>query len=238
MQKITIKDISIKTGTNDKGDWKLTNITGADGAKFSSFDHKAAELKAGDTIEAEIEIKGKNNNIKEWKLISSAPITSPPTSNNPSSNSMSKEDWAEKDRIERASIEAQVAYKGIMEVMANLQSDEIIKAGSKLEIAFNQALDWAIGKLGGKVSPKPSPEATKTKSDGDNDWDKLGAEREQLNNQTAIQQLNAAIKENGYNPLHITSHIKTKYRKNYPADLDEKEMAGLISDVKNCQVKK
>lgn len=199
MQRIVIKDISFKTGTNDKGEWKLTNITGADGAKFGSFDHHAAELKAGDVIEAEIEIKGKNNNVKSFKVLehTAAPAASSPAPASPqpsgdTKRGMTPEAWAEKDRTERASIEAQTAFKGIMEIIANLKSNETITVGSKLDLAYSRALDWAIEKLNMNAKPitimsKPAP----VKHDGDNDWDKMGKDRDIL--QDAPQPKSTAV---------------------------------------------
>jgi hypothetical protein len=159
MQKIIIKEISFKTGTNDKGEWKLTQITGADGAKFASFDHHASELKAGDTIEAEIEIKGKNNNIKSFKVIEN---TAPIATLKHVEDKMSPSQWAEKDRIERASIEAQTAFKGIIE-LATYRADLKFNGPDKFSEVLNRALDWAMEKLGGKpvTAPTPQKEAVK-----------------------------------------------------------------------------
>lgn len=142
MQKITVKSIELTTGTNEKGEWVKTQITSQDGAKMSSFDKKASELKEGDIIEGEIEVKGKYTNLKEWKFISSAPANPMPQSN----SKMTQEQWAEKDRIERSSIEAQVAFKGIVELIStNPDASE-----PRLVNAYHLALEWAIKKLGGE----------------------------------------------------------------------------------------
>ena len=70
MQKITVANVEIKAGKNDKGDWIKTSLTGADGLKASGFDKGLATLKAGDAIEAEIVVDGKYTNILSWKIIS------------------------------------------------------------------------------------------------------------------------------------------------------------------------
>lgn len=178
MQKIIIKEINTKTGTNDKGEWKLFNVTGSDGAKFSTFDHKAADLQVGDTIEAEIEIKGNNNNLKSFKVLEhgTTPATpASPASSAPANNVMSKEDWREKARIERASIEAQVAFKGIIELFTgNNYWQDGGELQAKVYKVADRALDWAMEKLGGAaVASVPASEPAKSKSDADKDWDNI-----------------------------------------------------------------
>ena len=66
------------------------------------------------------------------------------------SDTMTNEMWAEKQRVERSSIESQVAYKGIVELMVAkivTKEDEIGKA----------TVDWALARL--EPQWKPLPEA-------------------------------------------------------------------------------
>lgn len=75
MQKVRIKEI--QPSTEDK---KPTVIVDDNGARMSGFDTKLRNLKAGDLIEAELEVKGKYINIKEWKLLEEGIGSSSPTS--------------------------------------------------------------------------------------------------------------------------------------------------------------
>ena len=170
MQKITIKEITTKDGETGGRGWTLTNIIGTDGTKFGCFNPNIAKLRAGDIIEAEIEVKGNKTNINEWKLISAA--NKPPEPQTQSNGKMTPEQWAEKDRMERESIEAQVAFKGIIDMAKTIPSFD---PNTKFKKAYNLALDWSIKKLGGnpkdnlptdkppeKTTPEPAkPEAEK-----------------------------------------------------------------------------
>ena len=79
-QKIKIRNIETKEGDNAKGHWQNFIITGEDGSKTSTFDTSASVLKEGDTIEAEIEMKGKYANIKSFKVIEhGVPLLKPDT---------------------------------------------------------------------------------------------------------------------------------------------------------------
>lgn len=73
MQRITIAKI-IPASDKDKP----TFITDENGAKFSGFESALAALKKGDVIEAEIEIKGKYNNIKRHSVLVEAPPPAAP----------------------------------------------------------------------------------------------------------------------------------------------------------------
>ena len=64
MQKITIKTVT--PGLTEKSP---TVIVAVDGTKMSGFDKKLNDLLPGSMIEVELEVKGKFNNIKEWKLL-------------------------------------------------------------------------------------------------------------------------------------------------------------------------
>lgn len=88
-------------------------------------------------------------------------ITEPSASATPNGKSeMTPELWEEKDRAHNWSIETQVAFKGIIELMVGkiiLPEGEVAKS----------AIDWAQGHF--KPSITTSPVAKP-----DKDWDKLG----------------------------------------------------------------
>lgn len=156
MQKITIADISIKTGTNDKGGWTNTTLIDESGGRFSSFDTKLSHLTKGAVIEAEITVKGKFNNIGEWKLISEGAPAAASTTTAPQ---MSKEDWAKKDAIERISFEAQTAVKAVMALAEKGFNDE----GTKKVVA--KALKWCENRIDRTSAPGFSQEAKAKASD-------------------------------------------------------------------------
>lgn len=124
MENIIIKKIEIKTGTNTKGDWKLSQITGADGKQFSTFDNKASELKLGDQIIAEVETKGNNINIKTWKIV----------------KPLSQYNLPNKKYDNTASIESQTAAK----IGGELLAHGIINPTDPLGIAV---IEWCYARL-------------------------------------------------------------------------------------------
>ena len=177
MQKVKITDIQIKTGTNDKGAWTNTRITGDDNAVFGTFHKGASQLKIGDVIELEPIVKGKNINFDKFNVLESGPAIM--ASDSGKSGSQYKRDTegirfeyelkAYLQGIERTSIEAQTAFNGIVklaEVAAvNDNMNTLIKA-----IAPNiwqKALEWAESKLAANMTseapqrPKDAPETSK-----------------------------------------------------------------------------
>lgn len=140
MQEIRVKEIK---GPLGKGERKFYALKDEKGAEFTTFDAKVSKITPGSLISAEIKIEGKYNNITDWKLIEDAPVTSH------NGNKLSPEQWAEKDRIERASIEAQTAFKGIMELAWKHETPNHISG--KFGDAFDLALDWAMTRLTDQV---------------------------------------------------------------------------------------
>lgn len=125
MQKIKIAHIEIKEGDNDRGHWQNFIITGEDKAKVSTFDHSAASLKVGDTIEAEIELKGKFANLKSFQMVQKALETAdkpPPSQSKDQSN------------------EQQVAVKAVVKLVVG----EIIGKDHPL---VKGMLDWCAVRL-------------------------------------------------------------------------------------------
>lgn len=137
MERITIKSISIKRGTNEKGDWVNTQITPTEGRKWTGFIEGLATLKEGDVIditEYEEGAGNKFNKILKYQKVASAPVT--PTLVNEQIG-MTPELWAEKDRLERWSRECIACFVGILELAKQPPADEKFKA------VYQDALDWA-----------------------------------------------------------------------------------------------
>jgi len=154
MAEVTVKSISIKRGTSEKGDWVNTIITPTEGDKWTGFLDGLTFLKEGDIIDITEyqEGSGKNHNkILKYQKVGSAP----PTGNG--KGDMTPEMWAEKDRIERASIEVQVAYKGVPELVETLEK----YPENQLAVA---ALNWAMSKLGYWSSLGVEPEKAEAPS--------------------------------------------------------------------------
>lgn len=159
-QKITVKEVR---GPLGKGEKKFFSIKDDKGGEFTSFDTKLANIKPGSVLEAEVEVSGQYINLKEWKVISE------PSPEAPSSTTYRRDTEgiefeyrlkAHLQEIERKSIEAQSAYRGIMELAAQELPKEI---SGKFGEVFDLALDWAKARLG--VTPtKPIPSLERTKS--------------------------------------------------------------------------
>src|SRR3990167_4576307 len=113
-QKITIASIEIKEGEKDGKPWKNFIFIGKDKTKANMFEPNKANLKpselgVGDTIDAEIELKGKYANIKSFKKVGEKTVGEPhlpnaPFTPKPSSN---------RDDI----IAEQVAFKGVIDLL-------------------------------------------------------------------------------------------------------------------------
>lgn len=166
--QIKIKESKVvKTGTNKSGDWELIRVTSEDNTEYTTFDKKS-KLPSGSVIDFEPVIgeKGKLS-FKECAVVSEGQVAI-------SLNDMTPDMWADKQRIERTSIEAQVAYKGIVELMVA----QILKP---TEGAGKRAIDWAISKLGHEVIPKTkTPDTAQAEKDADELWPKAAeAEKEQ-----------------------------------------------------------
>lgn len=150
-QVIKISRIEVKEGNNARGPWTNYIITGEDNVKASTFDKKAAALKVGTTIEAELELKGKFTNIKSFEVVGYEVIGhgSPPL----------KPDIVQppaavvSDEIDkRQSIESQVAAK----IGAELMAAKIILWDSPLGKA---TIAWCLARLGGKLELRPEGKA-------------------------------------------------------------------------------
>lgn len=164
MQKITVADIHIKTGTGKKGSWTLTIITDTSGARFSGFDKKLVDIGKGAVIEAEIEIDGDYNNIKEWKLISEGS----PQDSGTGGSQMSKDEWAEKDARERISIERQNAATNVCNLIIAGKIGVMDALGEKVLSYLSTKLDAKTAPPKTKVgSPEAAEENTSIQNVGD-----------------------------------------------------------------------
>ncbi len=138
----------LKTGTGKNGDWELIKVVSDDNTEYTTFDKKAKNT-TGAVIEFDPIIKEGKLSFKDFKIVSEAPagVTTSPQ--------MTKEDWASKDLVQRTSIEAQVAFKGIIKLVAA----GVLPLDDKLAML---AKDWASSRLTTKSPLMQSlPPATK-----------------------------------------------------------------------------
>jgi len=147
--QITVKEAKLlKSGSNNKGEWKLFKVVASDGVEYTTFDTKAGHLAQGAVIEiGDITLKdGDKRSFKELTIISEG-ATKPA----PNGSALTNEQWAEKQRIERDSIEAQVAVKSILSLPIGSEGNEDIAR------VYNKALKWCESRI---------DEALETKTQG------------------------------------------------------------------------
>ena len=174
MQKVKIADVSVKKGTNDKGPWTNTRVTGEDGAIFGTFSDSAQYIGKGDLIELEPVVKGKNINFSDWNMLekgtgaSSASGTPAPANGGGYKKDIDgmRAEYVMKARlqaIERASIEAQTAYNGIISLAAGVGPQERFPDDSPILEALSEAIAWARQKMAATlVNQAPSEAAGAT----------------------------------------------------------------------------
>lgn len=126
----------------------------------------------------------------------------PEGSKPPKPDDMSKGDWAEKDMIHRSSIEAQTAFKGVIELI-------VAKVVSKDDPLGQTALNYAMSKLGnwssqGGETPKPRDEG-KT-----------------LSKQSLKALADVALGQK-YAPTNVTAIIMNEFGKGKASELTDKE---------------
>ncbi len=145
MQQIIVKEIK---GPLGKGEKKFYAVVDDKGAEFTTFDTAVSKITPGSKIEAEIKVEGKYVNISSWKVIEEAPLT------NGKGQDRYKRDIdgiefeyrlkAKLQEIDRKSIEAQTAYKSIMELATKHETSLI---SGRFADVFDMALDWAKSRL-------------------------------------------------------------------------------------------
>jgi hypothetical protein len=107
-----------------------TAIFDENGTRFSGFQPGLKYVRAGDTVGIDFEVKGNYNNITSMKILQRGAAQG--AANQARRN---YKGW------ERDSIEAQTAFKGIIELACHLPAE------GKLGAAYNKALDWALARL-------------------------------------------------------------------------------------------
>ncbi len=145
--KITVREVAVvKTGQSEKGDWELIKVTSDDGTGYTTFDKKAKQLNAGAVIEAEVTLKEGKASFKKFEVISNpeAVATSANGGGYKKNVDGMKIEYALKAKlqaIERASIEAQTAYRGAIELLIK---DKVFDDSVPL---IDAALKWGLSKL-------------------------------------------------------------------------------------------
>ena len=152
-QTIKIASVEVTEGNKKDGSpWKKYTVVGEDDSKLSTFDSKASSLSGGDTIEADIEVKGKFTNIVSFKLLSKG-IAKPETRPEPKPEPMPPDKWADKDRITRRSIERQKSADIAFEYF----KDRDFPTREVMEVA-ELIYQW----ISGDAQPTATPRATKS----------------------------------------------------------------------------
>lgn len=160
MQKIIVKEVTPSSGEN-----KPTIIVDNTGAKMSGFESGLKDLTPGDTIEAELEIKGKYVNIKSFNLLQKA-----------SHQSVAKSEANVDTQLRITALELAVKYSDTRSEPAQV---------------FNHAdsfYDWLTGNKGRQASTPA--EVPKTKAE--KEWDELGQNKEYKD---GVELVNAALKQ-------------------------------------------
>lgn len=172
MQEVKIADVSIKEGTNQHGPWTNTMVTGEDGSKFGTFHKSATEIKKGDVIKLEPVIKAGKTNFDSFEFVSKGPGHnggSPVTEGAPAGSAYKRDTEgirfeyglkAHLQSIERASIEAQTAYNGIIE----LAKGATIEGQNDLREAVTEAIAWARKKMAASLGTSVRSEPARSKS--------------------------------------------------------------------------
>ena len=176
-----------------------TAVYDENGTRFSGFQPELKYVRPGDTVGIDVEVKGKYNNITSMKILQRGTAQGAATQAGGNYNG-----W------ERDSIEAQTAFKGIIELACHLPAE------GKLGTAYEKALDWALARLDRRDGPIPAAPvikpAEKNIGNGiDIDWLQEALRKLQnsgmqgWSNATVITSLN---KITGYNARSVSEAIK------------------------------
>ena len=148
MQKLKVSKVESKP--TSKGG-TMVALYDDKGTRFSGFLKELQDIHEGDTVEVEIQVDGKYNNITSVKNVVKA---------TPEQKAEAVASSNETQTVERASIEAQVAFKGVidliingMEVDASLKTAAMNWAGCKLK-------NWFPTKPAAPPAPAPKAEPT------------------------------------------------------------------------------
>lgn len=171
MQKVKIAEVSIKKGTNDKGPWTNTRVTGEDGAVFGTFSDSAQNIAKGDLIELEPVVKGKNINFSEWNMLekgTGSASTESAAAAAPASGAYKRDvegirfEYQCKAQIvkgERASIEAQTAYNGALRLLQD-GTTWPDRFHDEIDALVHEAIVWGRARIAENLAtPIPSTAA-------------------------------------------------------------------------------
>ena len=136
--EITVRSVKVlKAGTNQYGDWKLVKVY-TDNEEYTTLADGADHITGGSTINiTDMDEDAKGKKFKKFEIIALGNIPSVPVgTDQPSDN----EYWERKQAIERSSIEAQVAFKGMVELI----STGMVKADTR---EYKATIEWAMTRL-------------------------------------------------------------------------------------------
>jgi hypothetical protein len=181
-----------------------TAIYDENGSRFSGFQPELKYVRPGDTVGIDVKVKGNYNNITSMKILQRGTAQGAATQAGGNYNGR-----------ERESIEAQTAFKGIIELACHLPAE------GKLGVAYNKALDWALARLDRRdeptlAAPIIKPAERNTGNGIDIDWLKEALRTLQnsgmqgWNNIAVIAGLN---KITGYNARSVSEAVRPLTRK-------------------------
>jgi hypothetical protein len=111
MQEITVKEVR---GPLGKGKQQFYAVVDEKGGEFTTFDTKIKQVTPGSRLGIEIKVEGKYINIVEWKVLEEGKAQALSLAQGNGAHAKTPEQFG----AERRSIESQVAFKGMIELMA------------------------------------------------------------------------------------------------------------------------
>ena len=132
--EIIVKGIKVlKTGTNDYGEWKLVKVTTED-EEYTTLAKEANLIPNGATINiTDMDEDAKGKKFKKFEIVNGDNI-SQVSGNSPTPKR------SERDSSTNDSIEAQVAFKGMVELI----STGMVKANT---MEYKATIEWAMSRL-------------------------------------------------------------------------------------------
>jgi len=170
MQKGTIGTVEEITKEGKKTFYRVKL---QDGADMSTFDPRIKLAESGDGLEFDVIVSGKYINLKDGFTITKNASSVSEHKKENGYPDMSKGDWEEKQRRERASIESQVAVKGIISYAVGLMASGTA-IDDNLNRGIDKALKWCESKIDAVMTApttvtnkaKPTTVAVKNKAAG------------------------------------------------------------------------
>uniref|UniRef100_A0A6M3J878 Uncharacterized protein n=1 Tax=viral metagenome TaxID=1070528 RepID=A0A6M3J878_9ZZZZ len=162
MQKIIVKEVR---GPLGRGEKKFYAVVDEKGAEFTTFDTKISQVTPNSLVEIEVKVEGKYANITDWKVLEAG---LPPANSKNGNGAYGK--TPEQFDAERRSIEAQTAFKGIIELWCSPNSASNCQIE---ESTLRKAIKWAEARLDATMpvqtitsAPESPKQATSEKSHG------------------------------------------------------------------------